>query len=192
MATNDRPERPEQKIYQRLEQAQATGKAFDEEKERKVLGLPPPVGRDFIRLPESDARRRLVTQEDAEGARELAQLREEAKRTAPDEMASRLAVLEAQNAELRRQVAEATGVDELPRTPEPVTPGAIREPLVLPDGAPNDSWTARQLIQFYKDSGFGPALVRGGMGMSKAALLNECLRGLSEAAAKTGDEGAAA
>ena len=176
----DRPATAEEKLNIRLQLAKEMGKEFDENRERRVLGMPPVDGRPAIFVPESDARKRLALREDVAGQRELEREAEAAKaKDSSEENATLRAQLEA----LTAQIAELKGEEPALRRAEPPAPTAEAAPR--PEGIPNETWTQRQLLDFHKAHGL-PALPKGGWGMTKRALVDAILQGLD--AAQPGSE----
>lgn len=163
------PAAPQEKLYIRLEQAQAQGKAFDEVLERRILQLPAVQGRAPIVIAESKDRQLLTRREDLEGARELA---DEAKAASAVELQKKNALLEAQLAEMQAQLAEVTGQRpaSIPDGPRPTAPTAART-VEVPEGLPNPEWTANQMKEFIGREGL-PPLPRNGFGMTKTAMLD--------------------
>jgi len=171
------PASPMEKLYIRMEQAREFGKAFDEEKERRVLGLPPVTDRPPVKIAASRERRMLTQREDIAGQRELAR---EAEAASAARQREENALLRAQIAELQEQIAELRGERvEQPAVAEAPPPGAPQEQGALPEGTPNMDWSHRQLVEFARQHEI--ALERGGFGMSKAAVLDAILGALEDA-----------
>lgn len=166
------PASPQEKLYVRLEQAQAQGKAFDETLERRVIGLPPVDGRAPIIIPESRERQLLTRKEDLEGRQELA---DEAKAATAVELQKKNSLLEAQLAEMQAQMAELTGKrpSSVPDGPRPAAPAAPvgGRTVEVPEGLPNLEWTRQQMKEFLAREGLAP-LARNGFGMTKTAVLD--------------------
>ena len=179
MATNDRPASPEEKLYTRLELAQKQGKAFDEELERRLLGLPMPTGRPPIVVPESPSRTASTLRADAVDA--LQQIKQEAQEASEEDLRKQLAELKAEKARLEARVAEVTGTTPPAPAPQPSAPASspTADTTAFPGGLPSEQWTARQLIEFNRASGLAP-LPRGGTGMSKRAILDHILGELAK------------
>ena len=162
----DRPDSPEVKLKIREQLAREMGKAFDENLERRVMGLPE-VANPLI-LAEDEKRRKRTRREDKELKAEL-EASAKAKAAETDDVAA-----------LKARIAELEG--KLPGEPAQAETRQEDDAAAHDEhhaGArPDDTWTAKQLMNYAKSEGI--ALPRGGTGMSKLAILDMVLGALEE------------
>lgn len=167
MAVIDRtnqPDTPEVKLRLREQLARESGKAFDENLERRVLGLPEVT--NPVVLAESEKRRARTKREVAEAVKETA---DAAKPAESDEVAALKAELAALKAQMAGQPAqEPPAAEDDSAAPEEHQGGT----------KPDETWTAKQLMNYAKSEGIN--LPRGGTAMSKIAILDMVLGALEE------------
>lgn len=169
MAVIDRtnqPDTPEVKLRLREQLAREHGKLFDENLERRVLGLPEVANPVVIAESEKRARRTRAEVKDA-----IAETTAEAKAQAKD--TDDVAALKARIAALEAQVAGQPWEEP----PSEEDDSAAHEEHHT-GARPDDTWTAKQLMNYAKSEGI--ALPRGGTGMSKLAILDMVLGALDE------------
>jgi len=160
----NRPATPEEKLALRRDQAERFGKAFDENIERSVMGLP--TVEDPIIIAESPDRRNLTQQEDRRGQREL-----EAQAAAARQRADMEELREATSRikELERQVRELQGLPAEPDTRQP----AAEEDLRGEGELPNEHWTKMQIMEYARVNAL--TAPEGGVNATKVAWLDTIL-----------------
>lgn len=147
--STSRPATPEEKLYTRRAQASEFGKEFDENRERKILGLPEVD--DPVIIAESPERRRLARAEDSANAREMRMAKEAAAAAAQD-IATENAALKAQLDAMQAQIAQLMGDREDGNAPTPIT--AKAEAGVAIEGPPTTEWSVAQLKAYLKQEEF--------------------------------------
>lgn len=179
----DAPAPPMQKLWDRYEQAIEFGKEFDEIKERRALGLPPPTNTPVF-VEADPTRRRLTEREDRQGERELARMSEEAQRLQKEATDQSVANLAAENEQLRveleRMKAEqaAAGVVEAPPA------GAEMDKY---PGPPTMEWSSHAMKSWAASRNI--KIPGGGIGWTKTQILEHVTGALSEVEPPTDGDG---
>lgn len=164
MNTGNIPATPLEKLYVRMKQAEELGKEFDEELERRVLGLGPPANdRDPVFIPAAPERQALTLREDQTTNEEMRKEAAEALKRAGvtgnveggalEESATRIRELEEQIANLqahprgneKKSAAEHKDDDAAKKAKDDRASGANKG---FPDGEPTKDWSKSQVTKY--------------------------------------------
>lgn len=187
---SDQPPTPLEELHGYRREHFLKGVEYNENTIRKIVGLPLVENPEI--LPETPERRRQVAMEDRQAMAEIEQARKEAEaaqRAAQENERNqsirdeRLAIVEAENAELRARLEELlTGQPDREKQPEaePESKGkkpesSARKGETPPEGViPDSTWLFGQITAFAEKNDL-PLPPKKGFGMTKTEFLNHVL-----------------
>ena len=196
----DRKDPPHVKLAIRQALAEQEGFEFDERRERRVLGLPMPDNREPVFIPASKTRKMETERLDRQQRQEEEEAIEEGKKRIEEDAAAaktadqgeELAELREMNKKLQSQIEELLDQkrsgEDTAEEPPPEKPRMA----FPPDEDPHEGWGRNQIVEWIRLNGYVP-LPKGGIGMSKMAILEHAQRQIAkrdgtEVEAAGGDE----